>query len=401
MSEPEFEAFLRQLAHSLTLKEPQKSAVAAELRDHLDERMRHLTESGRSREEACRQALAEFGDAVTLAHDLTLPHQRLQRRKAVRYTLTSVSLVITTFVMASFYWPVQRPEPFGQAVAQFGSGGGGQIKPTSEVAKQDDTERLRQELEAKLQQRDLDLNFVDMPFSDAIDFVGTALDVDMIINRTIFEDNGVDLASPVNLKLRKGNVSAKTALRLLLRQVDMEQTASIVIRDGFIDITATESSHEVQVYNCRDLLENVQIQRAPGFAGGGFGGGGMGGGMFQIGGAGGEGAGVQHGGGMGMGGALGGFGDLSSTSQAGAALMHVLQQATQTQWQDIDGEGGTMTEFNGLITIGHTQQVHERVEEILKKMRTANAQNVPANANLPTSNPDNTRPANPGTDRLN
>lgn len=375
MSEPEFEAFLRQLAHSLTLKEPQKSAVAEELRDHLDERMRHLTESGRSREEACRQALAEFGDAVTLAHDLTLPHQRLQRRKAVRYTLTSVSLVVTTFVMASFYWPVQRPEPFGQAVAQFGSGGGGTGSASAPAAKQDDTERLRQELETKLQQRDLDLNFVDMPFSDAIDFVGTALDVDMIINRSIFEDNGIDLASPVNLKLRKGNVSAKTALRLLLRQVGMEHTASIVIRDGFIDITATESSHEVQVYNCRDLLENVQIERTGGLAAGGGGLGG--GGMFQIGGAGGEGAGVQHGGGMGMGG--GGFGcdNLSATSAAGAALMHVLQQATQTQWQDLDGDGGTMTEFNGLITIGHTQQVHERVEEILKKMRTANVQNAP------------------------
>jgi len=370
MSEPEFEAFLRQLAHSLTLKDPQRTAVADELRDHLDERLRELTSAGRTREEACRQALAEFGDAVTLAHDLTLPHQRLQRRQAVRYTLTSVSLVVTTFVMASFYWPVQRPEPFSQAVAQFGTGGGGAGDVAPPAAAQDDAERLRQELETKLQQRDLDLNFVDMPFSEAIDFIGTALDVDMIINRTIFEDNGIALDLPINLKLRKGNVSAKTALRLLLRQVGMEQTAAIVIRDGFIDITSTETSHEVQVYNCRDLLENVQIQRTPGLAGGGMGGGGM----FQLGGMGGEGAGVQHGGGMGMGG--GGFGcdNLSATSAAGAALMHVLQQATQTQWQDIDGDGGTMTEFNGLITIGHTQQVHERVEEILKKMRTANAQ---------------------------
>ncbi|HET6425329.1 MAG TPA: permease prefix domain 1-containing protein [Planctomycetaceae bacterium] len=372
MSEPEFEAFLRQLAHSLQLKELQKQAVADELRDHLEERLQLLMAQGRSREEACQQALAEFGDAVTLAHDFTLPQQRLQRRRTVRYTLTSATLVVTTFVMASFYWPVQRPEPFGQVVAQTDPQPGFIEVPIA--AAPDKVELLRQEIEAKLQKRDLSFSMVDVPFQDALQYVSDALEVDVIINNRVFEENGVDLSTPVNLTLRTGNVSAKTALRLLLRQIQMEKTAAIVIRDGFIDITETDNSHEVQVYNCRDLLENVtvdQVQAARGGHGGG--------GMFQIGGAAGEGA----GGGLGLGGSSGGVGiGLSTscgTSSAGVALMHVLQQASQTDWMDIDGNGGTMTEFNGLITIGHTQEVHERINEILKKLRAANTQGAPAN----------------------
>lgn len=388
MSEPEFEAFLRQMALSLGLNSAQKQSVAAELRDHLEQRLEELTGQGVSREEACQRALAEFGDAVTLAHDFTLPQQRLRRKQTMRYTVSSVAIVVTTFVMASFYWPVQRPEPFGQIVAQSDP-----VAPA--VAKSvavDEADAQRAEIEAKLSQRSIALAFEDTPFTDAIQFIGSELDLDIVLDRPVFEDNGIDLANPINLQIRAGNISARTALRLMLRQIAMEDTIAVVIRDGFIDLTAVERSHEVQVYNCRDLLDGVVVQRTPlgGFGGGlgGGGGGGLGGGaaagggggMFQIAPEGSRSAIAQAalgqlggGDGSGVGGGFGGqFTDQSATSDAGAVLIHVIQEAARpTEWMAIDGSGGTITEFNGLITIGHTQQVHERVADLLKKLRSA------------------------------
>ncbi len=372
MSEPEFEAYLRQLAQSLGLNTNQKQSVAAELRDHLEERLQQLTEQGVPREEACQQALAEFGDVVTLAHNFTVPHHRRQRRQAVRYTLSSVAIVVTTFVMASFYWPVQRPEPFGKIVAQ------SETATIKSTVVEDDTDAQRASLEDKLTGRAIGLAFQDTPFVDAIEFIATELDVDILIDQPVFVDNGIDLSQPVSLKIRPGNVSAKTAIRLLLRQIGMEDSAAMVIRDGIVDLTAVERSHEVQVYNCRDLLDGVVVQRARGGMLGGLGGmmgGGGGGGMFQLPPEGVTGAltetalGQLGGGGIGSGGP-----DRSATTDAGAVLMDVIQQATQpAEWVEMDGAGGTITEFNGLITIGHTQQVHERVADLLKKLRSANA----------------------------
>lgn len=389
MSEPEFEAFLRQMALSLGLSNTQKQSVAAELRDHLEQRLEELTRQGVSREDACQRALAEFGDAVTLAHDFTLPQQRLRRRQTMRYTVSSVAIVVTTFVMASFYWPVQRPEPFGQTVAQSEATASVVAKPPAVDA----ADAQRAEIEAKLSDRTIGLAFEDTPFTDAIQFIASELDIDIVLDRPVFEDNGIDLSNPINLQIRAGNVSAKTALRLMMRQIGMQDTIAVVIRDGFVDLTAVEQSHEVQVYNCRDLLEGVVVQRTPsgGFGGGlgggggsGFGGGagaaaGGGGGMFQIAPEGtrsvmmqaafGQLGGIE-GGGLG-GGALGGT-DHSATTDAGAVLMHVIQEATRpTEWMQTDGNGGTITEFDGLITIGHTQQVHERVADFLKKLRAA------------------------------
>ncbi len=392
MSEPEFEAFLRQMALSLGLNSTQKQSVAAELRDHLEQRLEELTRQGVPREMACQQALAEFGDAVTLAHDFTLPQQRLRRRQTMRYTVSSVAIVVTTFVMASFYWPVQRPEPFGQIVAQSETTAPAVAKPPAVDA----ADAQRAEIEAKLSNRTIGLDFVDTEFTDAIDFIATELDIDIVLDRPVFEDNGIDLSNPINLHIRAGNISAKTALRLMLRQVGLQDTIAVVIRDGFIDITAVERSHEVQVYNCRDLLEGVVVQRTPsggfggglgGGGGGGFGGGaaaGGGGGMFQIAPEGIRSAITQATLGQaaadvgGLGGGMGGqMTDHSATTDAGAVLMYVIQEATRpTEWMQTDGNGGTITEFDGLITIGHTQQVHERVADFLKKLRAAKQSQV-------------------------
>lgn len=373
MSEPEFESYLDALAQLLRLSRTQRSEIAAELRDHLEERLAALEAAGRSHDEACRLALAEFGDAAGLAQKLTVPHQLRRRRQVMRYSFVSATAIVVTFVMASFYWPAQRPEPEFQAVAQ--ALGRAQAATPAAGASPDvsTTKADRELLRAKLMSRDLDVGFDDVPFVDALQIIGEKLDVDLVIDRQALVNVGSDLNAPVNLTLRKGAVTAKTALDLLLRQLTgSANSLEFVIRDGIFELTASEASYEVQVYNCRDLLEGVFVQ----------GGGAQIGyvpAQFQVGPQSPAPASGISGTGIGPGGVgMTGGGDVgSATSPPGAALIHVIQQAMRPdEWNDVDGTGGTITEFNGLITVRHSQRTHERIEDLLTKLRTARGQHV-------------------------
>lgn len=73
MPEDEFEIYLTLLAKTLRLGDPQRDAIARELRDHLEQPLAELTEAGCSRHEAIKLALDEFGNASALANDLTRP----------------------------------------------------------------------------------------------------------------------------------------------------------------------------------------------------------------------------------------------------------------------------------------------------------------------------------------
>ena len=60
----------------------------------------------------------ELGDAAVLAVEFSSPHQARRRRQLMRYSMLSATAIVTTFVMATFYWPAHRDEPNQRAVAQ-------------------------------------------------------------------------------------------------------------------------------------------------------------------------------------------------------------------------------------------------------------------------------------------
>ncbi|MDX2038013.1 MAG: hypothetical protein SFX72_15300 [Isosphaeraceae bacterium] len=119
------------------------------------------------------------------------------------------------------------------------------------------------------------------------------------------------LSSPVTIDLE--GISLKTALRLILRQLDLTYT----VKDGLLTITsatADDQPTEIRIYQVADLSV-IPISL--------FGGGGMGGGMGGMGGMGGGGMGGMGGmggggmGGMGgMGGGMGGFGSVPPVDPA-------------------------------------------------------------------------------------
>ena len=63
--------------------------------------------------------------------------------------------------------------------------------------------------------------------------------------------------------------------------------------------------------------------------------------------------------------------DMVATSPAGAALIAVLLQATRPAPSAPEDPGGSITEFDGLLVVRHTQAVHRKIEEVLEKLRQA------------------------------
>lgn len=91
MSEQDFEMYLTLLAKTLRLSDKQRSAIASELRDHLEERLEELTRRGVSRREAILQALDEFGDASALANDFTTIGKHRNRRRIMQTAFGTIA----------------------------------------------------------------------------------------------------------------------------------------------------------------------------------------------------------------------------------------------------------------------------------------------------------------------
>ena len=168
-----------------------------------------------------------------------------------------------------------------------------------------------------------------------------------------------------------------------------------VIRDGVVLITSPEEGHEVQVYDCRDLLANVKVESTTGLGmmgGGGFGGG-LGGAMPA--------AGTVFGGEYG-GGDFGGLGigqSAGATSPAANALIQVIVAATGDPWLiQGQGEGGTISEFDGLLVVRHSQRAHRNIEDLLAKLREKKAQ-AAARTPVTSSRTYQPVPGAPGGDR--
>ncbi len=149
--------------------------------------------------------------------------------------------------------------------------------------------------------------------------------------------------------------------------------------------THAEEHLTTKVYNVRDLLENAtsHYEVPPSVIGGGIGG--------AAGGFGGEGG----GGGLG-GGGTGGGGFFSVPDTAAAAmllnsvgqfgnggmpqpvptgpatdLIQAIQKSTSGNWMDSDGQGGTLSLFNGLLVVRQTDEVHAQVQKLLDALREA------------------------------
>ncbi len=397
MSEHEFEQFLAIFRGLLRLNPAQRDEIAAELMDHLQERLAELTARGMSRDRAVQTALEEFGDAAGLAAQFLLVVSQQRRRRIMKWTAGSVMAAMVVLYGAYAFWPATpaRGPGFSPAVAQNQSAPTETKKKKKDVAgksasapvpKSDATQEVEMRLAEKMAS-----SFVDVPLQEFLDTIGAGAKVDFYLDKNALEDAGVGTDKPVTINLR--SIRIDKLLDLALGQLDLVW----ISRDGYVFVTTREKLEqelETRVYNCRDLIELSLFGSSSDMAGAGIAGmmpgGGMPGGMMS-------GAGMMPGSDAGMGAmGVGGMSGMSGMSMGGMSpsmgglggvgmgaggpslmpyMGTLIQVITTTvmpeSWAQAGGSGSVAAYHNGLLVVNHHPQAHRKVEQLLRMLREA------------------------------
>ncbi|GAB4153161.1 MAG: hypothetical protein Tsb009_29450 [Planctomycetaceae bacterium] len=396
MPEREFELYLSLLAKLLRLNPGQKVAITDEMRDHLEERLAELTGQGLSREDAIHRALDEFGDAAGIAADFSLISRQKRRRFLMRMTLGTVVATTAVLLIATAFWPAipDAPAP-NNALAQDNnkaiSGAVPPSKPrrntaipvkpktgTKPVASKPAISTEELEIEKKLATKLEGVQFEEVSLKDVIDFISESIKTDILYDIQYFDDLGVDPKdAKVNLVLNHTKISARTALELALKRAGAGDVA-ITYREGLIYLTNMEVDRKTMVYDCRNLLSAATtFPNSVMGSGSDFGPGGSGipGGLGSAPGAG-VGPSELAPGSAGPGGgaaaakqrarALAAARAQAYRTAAEQSLIHVIQSTVRsTTWQDIDGDGATISTLNGILVVSANHEAHKEIQQLI------------------------------------
>ncbi|MFN0199409.1 MAG: permease prefix domain 1-containing protein [Planctomycetaceae bacterium] len=410
MSQQEFELYLSLLGRFLRLNAAQRSEIADELRDHLEERLDELKSQGLSQDEAVRQALHEFGDASELATHFTQLAKLRRRRILMRSMYASVGAA--TAVILLMWGMMRTPEPLlnQDVVAQSEVTEVAQVKsPDADAfptvnesadvkAGQSDgpatgTSDHQAEIEKKLATKLDKVDFIDIPLRDTLVYISEQIQVDILFDERSLKESGVTLDEPVTLSLQHTQVSAATAIELVFERAAGTGVLTYKIRDGFIYVQPTATSRDdvsIEIYNVRDLLEGVEttiregetlsedsvdalLSRLPGaLAGSPLA-------ARDVRKAGGPMAGRRAGAmgrpGMGAGrpGAMAGVMASSSSYPVEVSpvesLIRVIIAATDDTWAKNGSGNGTIEEFDGLLVIRQSEDQHREIKKLLDMLR--------------------------------
>ncbi len=212
--------------------------------------------------------------------------------------------------------------------------------------------RVRQQLEETV----VSFTFNDQPVREAIEYLGTVGNVNVVLDES-------KLADPSQtLTLRLTNVSLETAIKLLTEQLGVKY----VIRDGVVFISDDEGVQlppETVVYEVRDLLAPL-----PEFSGQ----------SFELGALSSSASGTDGGadGGIwGGGGGGGGGGGEEESESPEESLEKLIELVTQVivpgTWEE--GSGNAIRGRTGTIIVTHTPEVHRGVQQLLADLRKARA----------------------------
>jgi hypothetical protein len=414
MSDQEFDNYLALLSHLLRLDSRQEKAIAGELRAHLEDRLEELLARGVPRQEAVRQALAEFGDAAGLAAEFVSLSRNRRRRWLMRITTASVAATLLVAAGIITFWPGTNAGPGAATlIAQDPNRPAAEEKPSLNPS--EGTLLAETDLSAKLNRR-MDAEFNETPLVDCIAFLADQSGVQFYLKRSKLEEAGITIDTPITKNLKKIRLS--TLLDLMLDELNLVY----VEKDELLVITTPEDAEatmEVRVYDCRDLVSMPAVTLpgqegtsgktiAPTGSGAGIPSTLPGGSVHdplgiptlnpdaapvrgkaagepappgkeilpQLGGIdpaaadsapsiGGSGMGGL-GGGMGMGGGA----RLVPASPADQLIAILTTTVDPNSWVEVGGPG-SIAEYNGLFVISQSARTHAKVEKVLDMLRKA------------------------------
>lgn len=348
MSDHEFEAYLALLSKMLRLSGKQREAIAAELRDHLDQRMTELQAAGVDRDDAVLRALEEFGDAAGLAAELSQIRQYVRRRRIMKATLTTLSAAAAIILLTLALLPQTPGIDLGNtAVAD-----DGKTQAAAPPAKPDPNEKTRQALTKRIEV-DFQANQLDNVFTYLRDVAG----VSVLVQWPFLVEAGIPHETPITMRLQ--NVSAGQVLDFVLEQAGgtgVELGYAIV--DGVVVINLTSQlafNREIRIYNCRDLVGYASGDAALGNTG-------FGDDAFDEGGFGGTDVGRSR----------------RPLSEREVRLADLVRNSIEpNSWRALGGATGSIDNYEGLLVINQTPQTHEQIAGFLELLRKYDRQPQP------------------------
>ena len=413
MSNHEFENYLALVSRLMRLTTSQKSMIRDELRDHLENRVSELVESGFESHDAMRRALEEFGDAAMLANKFQSVFQLNQRRWMMRFATFSIAGTFVVAVLIMAMWPsdakfgspntsVAQEDPLRDSDNEvdqdpFATASANPADPfvvatvsKASASAKEPIERsiavMTNEQVEKLLRQPISVNYDEVPFNDVMEAFLKDWNLNTILDQSASDDS---LTEDELISFRIRNVRLGTALRLMLK----EKNATYVIDDGILriisfDVAADPEYFRRKMFDCRSLLAKIAKTDAAKSSrwGGGFGGASGGG----FGGASGGGGGVQ-GGGSGKGGGV--FCVTCTLAQEKASESCTAETVAQQQaannairaneilnnlirttvspesWDDTNGDG-TMVIVGGFLVVVQDQQTLEQIEEFVIELDT-------------------------------
>jgi hypothetical protein len=352
MSDHEFENYLTLISRFLRLSPAQRDAIGEELRDHFESRLTELINAGKSHDEAVRLALAEFGDAAGLAAEFSHISQARRRRLVMRCTVASVVALAAAVFVAMAVWPENHAGQGARNALAENAVKAPEKQGTTPIPTEDS---LTAETEAKLQ-RFLSVEVADQPLSEYMASLADQLKIQVIFDNAALRDATIDPSTtPVGLVLK--NVRGKTLLSLILA----EHNLTYVVRDGILIVTTTDKANAqltTRIYDCRDILaadrpenrpwdvakptaktddhtpknENTEKQNGKTATSNG-----------TI---------IKH----------------YFTGTPPERLINVITTVIASPtWDDVGGQG-TIEEYNGLLVVSQTPEVHEQVAMLLDQI---------------------------------
>jgi hypothetical protein len=323
MSEGEFENYLMLIGRLLRLSPAQREAIGEELRDHFESRLAELLERGLAHDEAVRIALEEFGDAAGLAASFTSISQTRRRRLIMRCTVASVAALAAAVVVAMAVWPENHAGKIVQRAVADTKASEKAVTLAESLADKlsgQTNERLKTYTEA---------DFTETPLSEVLAYLADKFDVQVYLEPVPLRDAGIDPTSfPVTLHLK--HVKVQMLLDLILRQHNLGYT----IRDGIVFISTNDWLNrqvETRVYDCRGILSGdgaktpVTVSQPL-------------------------------------------SGNLSVEAPPRSDLTKVIEDTIQPSSWRLSGGDGAIAEFNGLLVVTQTADVHAKVADLLEQI---------------------------------
>ncbi len=233
------------------------------------------------------------------------------------------------------------------------------------------------ELNRKLEETLPEVRFEEQPFEGVVEFLGELTKINIAVDWTDLEDNGIERDKPVTVRL--AGLSFRTILDEVISQVGGDVQLAYAIGDGLLRVATKEKLDKdklILIYDIRDLLVNIpRAMRTQAFD------------VTQGLGQGGQ-------GGQGGGGGQGMFQQNQQQNQQGQEdqqgigneelieqILDIIRQTVEPDsWRETGGGEASIRELNGQLIVYNTSAAHSQVGNLLAQLRETRALQISVEA---------------------